>query len=511
MKLTEIHSNGNIRKDLGDVKDLAASIKAQGLIEPLVVKKSGKGYILLAGHRRFAAAKLAGVTDVPVHIIDIKDEDVEGLQLAENIHRKDLTPHEICATVSDELDRRGFRLDHDGIIPAGLDEVAEEIALKTGAKKNYVKQMARLAFLPPYFKKLLENDNLTVGQALMILQLPPEEQANVEKNFYGFNQCTEPGDHATTSQLERFINKNFGVKLSKAPFSLDEPVGDKLPCATCSYNTSNTTELFPAAGGGICRLSACFKSKLQTVSTGLKNRFLSGFDAKVQGVPKFLGYVSLEREFGNKVPTEIKGMAVVKKDGDAFFVARATSDSGPVIYQVKTKGKPVKKNEEQRDILPYVERYVTDAFAEELVYTPAAKKVNKLKVTVKTLLPFLDGDVVKMLKEQKGEITYEMMTRAIILDAIYRNDDNADELVGIDRAKIMDPIRAKVRAIKKDILAAWKPAYFYSTPDEAFNRAVLEAVRTGKPLAYAPAPTAAAASSEKEEDATIDDSEEDGE
>lgn len=513
MKLTDIRSEGNIRKDLGDLKDLVASIKGVGMvIEPLVVKKNGKGYILLAGHRRFAAAKLAGLSDVPVHIVDIKDEDVEGLQLAENLHRKDLTPSEICDTMLAELKRRGFRLDHDGLIPAGLDEVAEEIALKTGAKKNYIKQMARLAFLPPYFAKLLKADNLTVGQALMILQLPPEGQANLEKNFFGFNQCTNPGDYVTTSALEGFISRHYGVDLSKAPFSLDEPIGDKLPCTTCAYNTSNTTELFPTAGGGICRLSECFKSKLQTISTECKNKFLAGYDKKVQTVPKFEGYFTLENDYNGKPPTEVKGLPIVKsKDtpGVSFFVARATKTKGPSIVLVaplsSKKGKDKTRQEQVDDRMGRMVRPVWAELENELFLEPATKKLDKMTITAKHLLNIQGDEIRKSLKGK--EVTFENVAKALILYDLSRQDENACDIVGISPEDAWAPAKKALNGMKKEIEAAWQPKQSWDSPPSDLVKAVAEAIRTGKPFTYAPAP----AKPEVVEEEAIDDSEEDGE
>ena len=97
MKLMEIDINlievkDRIREEMGDIKSLAESFKTEGMIQPLAVLEVGDKYMLLAGGRRLTAAKEAGITSIPVRIYDdsLSDLEVKSIELAENIHRKDL-------------------------------------------------------------------------------------------------------------------------------------------------------------------------------------------------------------------------------------------------------------------------------------------------------------------------------------------------------------------------------------------------------------------------------------
>jgi len=93
INLTEITHGERYREDLGDISELAQSIKDRGIIQPLAVQKRDSDYLLLAGGRRFAACQKAEITSVPVRIYgeNLSDYEVRAIELAENFHRKDLT------------------------------------------------------------------------------------------------------------------------------------------------------------------------------------------------------------------------------------------------------------------------------------------------------------------------------------------------------------------------------------------------------------------------------------
>lgn len=92
------------------LQDLANSIKADGLVQPMVVRPNGKGFYLVAGERRLRACKLAGLKEAPVIVrADLKDQDVAVLQLVENVQREDLTPFELCEAVTKLVNKVGFK------------------------------------------------------------------------------------------------------------------------------------------------------------------------------------------------------------------------------------------------------------------------------------------------------------------------------------------------------------------------------------------------------------------
>jgi ParB/RepB/Spo0J family partition protein len=330
LKVKEILVVSNIRQELRDIPELADSIKKVGLQQPLTVRKHKGGYALTDGHRRLAAVKLAGLEKVDAYVKETPEEDVPLIQLETFLHRRDLTPFEVSAAVGQELLRRGFKIDHEQADQPELDEVVNEIILKTGANRRYVKAMARLAFLPKWAKDMLQKDNLTVAQALLLLSIPPEKLEVVKKNFYPFHRLRKSGDYVITSELEHFIERSFGKDLSKAPFDLDEPING-LPCSTCRWNTHQTQDLFETKkGAGICRKPECYRGKCQTVSTQLKNETL----AKVGRLP-FLGYVGQRDGFGP--PREVRGYPIIEKLS-AAAKKHIEELAKPIEYKAPPKG-----------------------------------------------------------------------------------------------------------------------------------------------------------------------------
>ena len=143
------------------LEELAQSIRANGVIQPLIVRHRDDRYQLVAGERRWRAAKLANLTHVPVVIQDLADERLLEVTLIENIQREDLNPIEV-ATAFDRLVRE-MKLSH------------EEIGRRTGKDRTTVTNMLRLLKLPPDIQILVAEHRLSMGHARSILGLPTAE------------------------------------------------------------------------------------------------------------------------------------------------------------------------------------------------------------------------------------------------------------------------------------------------------------------------------------------------
>jgi ParB family chromosome partitioning protein len=143
------------RFDEVPLQDLANSIKANGVVQPLLVRQKGREYELIAGERRWRAAQLAGLTHVPVVIRDVPDEKVLELALIENIQREDLNPIE---------EAQAYRKLIDSI---GLTQ--ESLAERVGRDRSYITNFLRLLRLPQDIQRLIEDGKLSTGHARTLL------------------------------------------------------------------------------------------------------------------------------------------------------------------------------------------------------------------------------------------------------------------------------------------------------------------------------------------------------
>ena len=156
------------RKDLNPEKlqELADSIKAQGIIQPIVVRKiSFEKYEIVAGERRWRASQLAGLTHIPVVIKEIDDRTAMAMALIENIQREDLNPLEEAEALKRLLDE--FEMTH------------QLIAEAIGKSRTTVTNLLRLMDLHPDVKKLLLSNHLEMGHARALLSLEGSKQVSL--------------------------------------------------------------------------------------------------------------------------------------------------------------------------------------------------------------------------------------------------------------------------------------------------------------------------------------------
>jgi len=144
-----------------DLADLAESIKANGVIQPIVVRRSRTGYELIAGERRFRAAKLTGLVKIPALVREATDEQLFEWALIENIHRAQLNPLERA---------RAYQL---YISTFSLTQV--EAAERLGEDRSVIANYLRILDLPAEIKQMITNEQLTMGHARAILALPTDE------------------------------------------------------------------------------------------------------------------------------------------------------------------------------------------------------------------------------------------------------------------------------------------------------------------------------------------------
>ncbi len=154
------------RMDPGSLEELAASIRAQGLIQPISVRPVGDGrYEIIAGERRWRAAQIAGLAEVPVLIRDIPDEAVLAMSLIENIQREDLNPLEEAAGLQRLIDE--FGMTH------------QQAADAVGRSRSAASNLLRLLHLAKPAQDMLMAGDIEMGHARALLALPKTEQGRV--------------------------------------------------------------------------------------------------------------------------------------------------------------------------------------------------------------------------------------------------------------------------------------------------------------------------------------------
>ena len=165
--LSEIRSNPyqpRVVFDSESLEEMANSIKEHGIIQPIIVKRSIKGYELVAGERRTRAARLAGLTTIPAIIKDFSDTEMMEIALIENIQRENLNPIEEAKAYENILKINNI--------------TQEELAHKFSKSRSYITNMLGLLNLPEITIKLVESKELSMGHARALSKLEDESKIN---------------------------------------------------------------------------------------------------------------------------------------------------------------------------------------------------------------------------------------------------------------------------------------------------------------------------------------------
>ena len=163
--LSQIRSNPYQPRKFFDeeaLNELADSIKEYGVVEPVILKKSVKGYEIVAGERRCKASKIAGLTTVPAIVKDFTDEEMMEIALLENIQREDLNPVDTAVSISNILEVRNM--------------TQEEFAKKFGKSRSYITNLLGLLNLPKSVQELVKNGKLSMSHARSLSKLDDEEK-----------------------------------------------------------------------------------------------------------------------------------------------------------------------------------------------------------------------------------------------------------------------------------------------------------------------------------------------
>lgn len=198
----EIRSNPHQPREYFDeesLRELSESIKEHGLIEPIIVKKSIKGYDLVAGERRTKAARLAGLTKIPAIIRDFTDQQMMEIALIENIQREDLSPIEEATAYKNYIDATGL--------------TQEEVANKFGKSRSYITNLLGLLSLPRYVQKEVMNGAISMSHARVLSKIDDVDMIlNLAQKV--IDDGISVRELETLSKEENVIKKNKIVRVS---------------------------------------------------------------------------------------------------------------------------------------------------------------------------------------------------------------------------------------------------------------------------------------------------------
>ena len=148
--------------DEDEIASMADSIRNSGVLQPLIVRKAGERYQLIAGERRLRAARLAGLAAVPIRVVEFNDQQVLEASLVENIQRTDLNPIEKAQGFKDYLER--FHVTHD------------ELARRLGQARVSITNLITLLELPPEIQDEIRRGQITLGHAKILKSLDRDRQ-----------------------------------------------------------------------------------------------------------------------------------------------------------------------------------------------------------------------------------------------------------------------------------------------------------------------------------------------
>jgi ParB family chromosome partitioning protein len=235
-----------IRFDEVKMKELAASIKEHGIIQPLIVSKNNNSYEIIAGERRFEASKIAGLKKIPVIVREVTAQQKLELAIIENIQRHDLNPVEEAKAYKKLMEE--FDLDQ------------EEIAAKVGKSRSAVANKLRLLNLPFNIQIGLISEKITEGHAKAILAI-----SNPEKQRALFELILK--NNLTVRQTEN-KTKEVTVKTHKRNISVDpqiKQIEDEL-----SGTLGTKVKLTKSGGGGKITIEYYSQEELDNILSKIK-------------------------------------------------------------------------------------------------------------------------------------------------------------------------------------------------------------------------------------------------
>ena len=207
------------------LSELAASIKSQGLIQPIVVRKIVDRYELIAGERRWRAAQQAGLQDIPAVIQQVDDQAAAAMALIENLQRENLNPIEEAYAMSNLT--KEFNWTH------------QEVAEALGKARATVSNMLRLLELPSEVRELIKQGQLSMGHARALLSLPSNQQARMAQSVVTKSLSVRQCEQAIRKLLKGDDAPTKSTKIDPNIQNLENVIADTLGAAVTIKQAAN--------------------------------------------------------------------------------------------------------------------------------------------------------------------------------------------------------------------------------------------------------------------------------
>ena len=229
--LSQIRSNPYQPRKVFDeeaLNELADSIKVYGVVEPVILKKSVKGYEIVAGERRCKASKIAGLTTVPAIIKDFTDEEMMEIALLENIQREDLNPVDTAISISNILQVK--------------DMTQEEFSKKFGKSRSYITNLLGLLNLPKSVQELVKNGKLSMSHARCLSKIDDEEKViNLANKIIKENLNVRDIEKMLYKKDDKKVIKEKNEKFRMYEDAFSDTIGNKVRISNkkieISYNS----------------------------------------------------------------------------------------------------------------------------------------------------------------------------------------------------------------------------------------------------------------------------------
>ena len=253
LMLDTIHESAtNPRRTFDEAKlyELAESIRHNGLIQPITVRPNGGGFEIVTGARRFRAAHLAELADIPARIVEISDEQSLEWQLVENSQRIDVHPYE---------EAQGFQrlLDMPGYDVAALAE-------KSGKSASHIYARLSLLQLIPEVAEAFMQERITASHANLIARLPQGSQAAAYEQCWRKDWKDDEAHLLPARFLTAWIQTHLYLSLADAPFDREDATLNPAAgaCTTCPRRSGYNTSLFCDVQGDQCFDAPCYQTKI---------------------------------------------------------------------------------------------------------------------------------------------------------------------------------------------------------------------------------------------------------